>query len=158
MNELNVHTIGGVVAPAEVLVTIVPIDPPLPVDIRLSPWTIEQVHQDQVARLRFPAFKHRVTPELIGHVIHVAPATSVDRGTEQSYDQGTMAIAPEELGRLGDKALLDGMPVEVYIATEERTVASYMIKPITDRFSMPCVRDKSLKSCLVPPFRTFLPV
>ena len=101
----------------------------------LSPGTIEQIHQDQVARLRFPAFNQRVTPELIGHVIHVAPATSVHRGTGQSYDQGTIAIAPEELAKLGDKVLLPGMPVEVFIATEERTVASYMIKPIIDRFS-----------------------
>ncbi|SHF59045.1 HlyD family secretion protein [Loktanella atrilutea] len=135
VNELNIHTLGGVVTPAEVLVTLVPQDSPLRVDIKLPPTSIEQVSLDQVARLRFPAFNQRVTPELRGHIIHISPATTTDRATGQSYYQATVDIAPAELAKLHDSHLIPGMPVEVFIATEDRTVASYLIKPIMDRFA-----------------------
>lgn len=135
VHELNIHTIGGVVTPAEVLVTLVPQGSKLRVEIKLPPAAIEQVGRDQPARLRFPAFNQRVTPELMGRVVHVSPATSVDRATGQSYYQGIVEIDPAELAKLDGGQLIPGMPVEVFVTTEDRTVASYMIKPITDRFA-----------------------
>ncbi|WP_237062832.1 HlyD family type I secretion periplasmic adaptor subunit [Loktanella sp. M215] len=135
VNELNIHTLGGVVTPAEVLVTLVPRDSPLRVDIKLPPTAIEQVSLNQVARLRFPAFNQRVTPELRGAIVHISPATTTDRTTGQSYYQATVDIAPGEIAKLHDSHLIPGMPVEVFVTTQDRTVASYLIKPITDRFA-----------------------
>ncbi len=68
MNELFVHTIGGVITPAEKLVTLVPTDAALKIQARLSPTDIDQVFSGQVAKLRFSAFNQRTTPELSGHV------------------------------------------------------------------------------------------
>ena len=135
VNELNIHTIGGVVTPAEVLATVVPAGSPLQVEIKLPPTAIERVHPDQAARLRFPAFNQRVTPELIGHITHIAPATSIDHATGQSYYQGRVTIDAGEIAKLGASTLRPGMPVEVFVSTDDRTVASYLLKPITDRFA-----------------------
>ena len=66
IHELKIHTIGGVVSPAEVLVTIVPLDAHLKVEIRLSPMSTEQVAVGSPARLRFSSFNQRTTPELVG--------------------------------------------------------------------------------------------
>src|SRR5690606_5473404 len=64
VNELNVHTVGGVITPAEVLATIVPADARLKVEAKLAPTSIDQIHIGQPARLRFSAFNQRTTPEL----------------------------------------------------------------------------------------------
>ncbi len=135
VNELNFHTTGGVISPAEVLVTIVPSGSRLKVEIRLSPVNIEQVTLDRPARLRFTSFNQRTTPELIGRISHLSPATTQDPATGERYFQGHIEIPPEELAKLGGGALLPGMPVEVYVQTDERTVMSYLAKPVMDQFN-----------------------
>jgi HlyD family secretion protein len=135
VNELNIHTLGGVITPAEVLVTIVPADARLKIEVRLAPASIDQVSVGQAARLRFSAFNQRTTPELKGEVIHVSPATSHDPATGEIYYMGDIKVTPEELAKLGDETLLPGMPVEVYVTTEQRTALSYLAKPITDQFN-----------------------
>jgi HlyD family type I secretion membrane fusion protein len=135
VNELNVHTLGGVVAPGETLLTLVPQDSPLSIEIRLSPTTIEQVHLGQATRLRFPSFNKRTTPELEAVIAHISPATSRDPATGEHFYQGRVEIAPDQLARLGDARLLPGMPVEVLITTGERTFASYLLKPMVDQFT-----------------------
>lgn len=135
INELNIHTIGGVITPAEVLVTIVPEDAKLKVEAKLAPVSIEQVSVGQSARLRFTSFNQRTTPELKGEVVHVSPATTRDAATGEIYYLGDVAVSTEELQKLGDIKLLPGMPVEVFVSTEERTAISYLAKPLTDQFA-----------------------
>ncbi|MGN6307815.1 MAG: HlyD family type I secretion periplasmic adaptor subunit [Mesorhizobium sp.] len=135
VNELNIHTIGGVITPAEVLVTIVPEDARLKIEVRLAPASIDQVSVGQAARLRFSAFNQRTTPELKGEVVHVSPATSHDPATGETYYTGDIKVTPEELAKLEGETLLPGMPVEVYVTTEQRTALSYLAKPITDQFN-----------------------
>lgn len=135
VNELNIHTVGGVVTPAAVLVTLVPLNSALRVQIKLPPASIDQVKINQSARLRFPAFNQRVTPELMGTVSHVSASTAVDPATGQAYYQGFVSISPSELAKLGKEHLQPGMPAEVFVATDERTVMSYLLKPIIDRFA-----------------------
>lgn len=135
VNEVNVHTIGGVVTPAEVLVTIVPRDAELAVEVQVPPVMIDQVSAGQKARMRFTAFNQGTTPEITGEVRHVAAATIRDQATGQPFYLVEIAMTPEELARLPTSRLLPGMPVEVYIQTETRTALSYFMKPITDQFS-----------------------
>ncbi len=135
VNELNVNTLGGVVTPAQALLTLVPLESELRVEVRLAPVSIEQVHVDQEARLRFPAFNQRVTPELHGRVVHVAPATTRDPATGEPYYQGFIEIGTDELALLGEAKLMPGMPVEVLVSTGERSAGSYLMKPLMDRFS-----------------------
>lgn len=135
INELNIHTIGGVITPAEELVTIVPEDAKLKVEVKLTPVTIDQLWVGQPARLRFTAFNQRTTPELKGEIVYVSAATTRDDTTGETYYLGDVDVSAEEIEKLGVTALLPGMPVEVFITTEERTALTYFIKPITDQFS-----------------------
>jgi HlyD family secretion protein len=135
VNELNIHTIGGVVSPAEVLVTLVPTAADLKVEFRLAPISIEQVSVNTPARVRFTSFNQRTTPELFGTVTYVSPATSRDTGTGETYYLGRIDIPAEEMAKLGDVDLVPGMPAEVYVQTEERTVASYLARPLVDQFN-----------------------
>lgn len=135
VHELNIHTIGGVITPAEVLVTIVPLNAHLKVEVRLSPMTVEQVSLGSAARLRFSSFNQRTTPELEGVVTFISPATTGDPATGENYFQGYVEFSADELAKLGESALLPGMPVEVFVRTDERTVASYLVRPIVDQFN-----------------------
>ncbi len=134
VNELSVFTVGGVVTPAEVLATIVPADARLRIEVRLPPTTIDQVYLGQPARLRFTAFNHRTTPELAGTIAQIAPATTRDESTGESFYVGYVELTPQELDKLGGLTLMPGMPAEVYIATQEQTAFAYLAKPLVDQF------------------------
>ena len=135
VNELAVNTIGGVITPAETLVTIVPKDAPLNIQARLSPTDIDQVNLGQKAKLRFSAFNQRTTPELSGEVAYVAAAATLDKGSGQSYFLAEIDVPADEMQKLDTKRLLPGMPVEVFVQTDPRTALSYFSKPFTDQFS-----------------------
>jgi HlyD family type I secretion membrane fusion protein len=135
VNELKVHTIGGVITPAEVLATIVPAEARLKVEVKIAPISIDQVSVGRPARLRFSTFNQRTTPELVGELAHVSPATTRDPGTGQMHYVGHVIVEPDELAKLGTDKLVPGMPVEVFITTDERTAFSYLVRPLTDQFS-----------------------
>lgn len=135
VNELNVHTLGGVITPAEVLVTIVPADARLKIEAKLAPTSIDQIHIGQPARLRFSAFNQRTTPELKGSITYVAAATTREPATGEVFYLGNVEVDPQEMAKLGGQALLPGMPVEVFVSTDERTPLSYIFKPFMDQLN-----------------------
>lgn len=131
VNELTIYTVGGVITPAARLATIVPTQAKLTVEVRVAPADIDQVHVGQSARMRFSAFNRNTTPEVSGKLVHISPATSKDPATGQSFYVGEIQIEDAAIA-LGDRRLLPGMLVEVFISTEERTALSYLFKPLTD--------------------------
>jgi HlyD family secretion protein len=66
--KLSVHTVGGVVSPAEPLMLVVPAGDKLAVEAKITPQSIDQVRVGQSAALRFAAFNQRTTPEISGEV------------------------------------------------------------------------------------------
>lgn len=133
VNELNIHTVGGVVTPAAKILTIVPEGSDLSVEIRIAPNDINQLAVGQPARLRFTSFQANVTPEVPGKLSKISAATMKDPATGQPYYVGEVAIG--DRAKLGERPLIPGMPVEVYVSTQERTALSYMAKPVVDHFN-----------------------
>ena len=88
----------------------------------------------QPVLLRFSAFDIRTTPEINGTVARVAADTSADQRTGQTYYVVRIAMTPDEIARLGNVRLTPGMPVEAFIQTGQRTMLSYLIKPLHDQF------------------------
>ncbi|HTO67856.1 MAG TPA: HlyD family type I secretion periplasmic adaptor subunit [Bradyrhizobium sp.] len=134
VHELNVHTVGGVVNPAEQLMLIVPIGDSLSVEVRIPTSDIDQLKLGHEGKLRFTAFNQRTTPEVKGVLTRVSPDVVHDKETGQSYYVARIAPDSRELDRLGDKKLVPGMPVEAFIETSRRSALSYLIKPLTDQF------------------------
>jgi len=134
INELNVNTIGGVITPAEILATIVPLNARLKIEAKIAPAAIDQVAAGQNARLRFSAFNQRTTPELTGTVAQISPATTRDPATGDIYYLADIELHEGELDKLDGKNLIPGMPVETFVETQKRTALSYLAKPITDQF------------------------
>jgi HlyD family secretion protein len=133
VHELNVHTVGGVVSAGEQLMLIVPDSERLTVEARVAPQDIDQVRVGQATGLRFSAFSQRTTPEINGVVSRVSADVTTEQRTGVTYYTTRIAIAPEELARLGEVRLVPGMPVEAFIKTADRTVGSYLTKPLFDQ-------------------------
>lgn len=141
VHELSVHTVGGVIAPGEQIMLIVPAADNLIVEAKVAPHDIEQVHLEQKAILRFSSFDQRTTPELNGVVRFVSPDIVADPKSGAAYYVVRIGVPPQELSRLGHVTLIPGMPVEIFVQTEERTVLSYLVKPLRDQI-MRAFREK----------------
>src|SRR4051812_9024904 len=122
VHELSVHTVGGVVAPGEALMLIVPRADALAVEARISPQDIDQLREGLRAVLRFSAFNQRTTPEINGEVSLVAADVTQDSKTGAHFYTVRIVLPDGELARLKGLTLVPGMPVESYIQTGERTV------------------------------------
>jgi HlyD family secretion protein len=133
VHELAVHTVGGVISPGDAIMLIVPDGDKLALEAQISPQDIDQVRLGQPAVLRLSALNQRTTPELNGAVSHVAADLTQDQRTGLSHYLVRITIAPEEFSRLGKLTLVPGMPAEAFIRTGERTVMSYLVKPLTDQ-------------------------
>jgi HlyD family secretion protein len=133
VHELNVHTVGGVISAGEQLMLIVPAADRLTVEARVTPQDIDQVRVGQASALRFSAFSQRTTPEINGVVSRVSADVTTEQRTGLTYYTARIAIGSDELARLGDVRLVPGMPVEVFIKTADRTVGSYLTKPLFDQ-------------------------
>jgi HlyD family secretion protein len=129
VHQLSVHTIGGVIGAGETVMMLVP-HAELLVESRLPPQEIDRVHIGQEAILRFPAFNVRTTPEVNGEVSRISADISEDQRTGQHYYTIRILVSEAEMARLGSVKLLPGMPVEAFLQTEQRTVLSYLTKPL----------------------------
>ena len=129
---LQVHTIGGVIPAGAEIATIVPTDMPLILTVEIDPRQIDRVHAGQDARIRFPNFNARTTPEVEGHVTAVSADSVTDPATGRRYFVAEMGLADGAQNALGDVILQPGMPVEAFIRTDARTPASFLLKPLAD--------------------------
>jgi len=133
VHQLSVHTVGGVVAPGEQIMMIVPEVDKLVVEAKVAPQDIDQIFYGQATNLRFSAFNQKTTPEITGTVERISADVTVDQRTGTSYYLVRVATSQEQIKRLGEFSLMPGMPVEAFITTGERSVLSYFLKPLLDQ-------------------------
>ncbi|MGL4526747.1 MAG: HlyD family type I secretion periplasmic adaptor subunit, partial [Aestuariivirga sp.] len=131
--QLSVHTVGGVITPAETLMLIVPESDDLVLQAQVPPSQIDRVTLGQTARVRFSAFDTRVTPEIGAEVTHVAADVSRVDANSPPFYMVQLKSPATELALLGDNRLRPGMPAEAFIQTGARTPLSYMVKPLFDQ-------------------------
>lgn len=132
VNELAVHTEGGVITPAQTLMTIVPADAPLTIEFRIATKDIDQISVGQPTRLRFSAFNRRTTPEIEGEVIQVSAAAMRDMVSGERFYLGEVKVTGD-LADLEGQELVPDMPVEVFVQTGEQVALAYLLKPVSDQ-------------------------
>lgn len=135
IHQLSTHTVGGVISPADVVMSIVPDADKLALEAQISPRDIDQIVVGQKAMLRLSAFNLRTTPELTGEVSRVGADLTQDQRTGMSYYLVRLSVPASELTKLQDLSLVPGMPAEAFIATGERTALSYLVKPLSDQIN-----------------------
>jgi HlyD family secretion protein len=132
---LQVTTPQSVLRAADPVLYLIPQDRPLVITARIPPIHIDEVSVGQSAELVFSAFSSRETPHLMGRVMLVSPDALTDAQTGATYYTAEIELAEGERARLGERALIPGMPVEVFLQTGRRTPLAYLVKPFTDYFA-----------------------
>ncbi|MFO1111889.1 MAG: HlyD family type I secretion periplasmic adaptor subunit [Bradyrhizobium sp.] len=131
--QSTVHTVGGVVTAGDAIMMIVPRADDLSVEAKVNPQDIDKLQVGQNTVLRFSAFNQRTTPELNGKVSRISADVTADQRTGQSFYTIRVSLPPDEVARLGEVKLVPGMPVEAFVQTGERTMLSYLMKPLSDQ-------------------------
>jgi HlyD family secretion protein len=135
VHELQVVTLGGVVAPGGTLMLIVPDQDRLTIEAKIATTDIDLVRVGQKVHLRLVALNQRLTPEILGEVTRVAPDLSREQQTGVPYFTVRMRVLDSEIRRLGGQPLVSGMPVEAMIQTGERSAFFYFLRPLLDAFA-----------------------
>lgn len=131
---LAVHTVGGVVSGGSPLLFIVPEKEKLVLDGQLKPLDVSYVHAGMLAEVKFSGLPKRTTPLLKGRVTNVASDTLVDQATHLPYYSVRVEVGPEEMKLMEGSTITPGMPVEILLEADKRTVLEYLIAPWTDLF------------------------
>lgn len=140
--QSTVHTVGGVITAGDAIMMIVPQADALSVEAKVNPQDIDKLQIGQKTLLRLSAFNQRTTPELNGVVTRVSADVTTDQRTGQSYYTIRVSMPPEEVARLGgENKIIPGMPVEAFVQTGDRTMFSYLMKPLSDQL-MRSFREK----------------
>ena len=133
VTDIKFRTLGGVVQRGEPILSIVPAGDELIVEARLTPLDVKAVHAGLEARLSLSAWSSRLVPKIPGRVRTVSADRLTDETTHQPYYLARVAIDRPTLQRMAPGVdLIPGMPVEVLVVTERRTMLDYLLRPLGD--------------------------
>lgn len=130
VHRMHVNTPGAVVEPAQVLMTIVPMDEAVVVEARIKPSDIGYLAVGQAAKVTVSGFDARRYGTLPGKLAKISAATfSTDAG--EAYFKGQIVLDSEVID--SGKALykvVPGMTVQVDIVTGSQSLLQYLTGPV----------------------------
>ena len=133
--NLNFKTIGGVVEKGRPILEIVPSNDALVIEARTTPLDVKAVHNGLNAQIHFTAYSSRSTPRIPGTVQSVSADRLLDSNTNQPYYLVKVTVDREAMSRLAPNVkLIPGMPADVLIITEHRTMFDYLFQPFLETF------------------------
>lgn len=138
VNNINVTTIGGVVKPGEIIMELLPTGGDLVVEAKVRPADIAYVKEGQKASVKLDAYDYSIFGAMQGEVIYISPDTLKEQTQkgEESYYRVQIRIGDAEYAdRAKEIVIRPGMTATVDIKAQERTVLSYLTKPITKTLS-----------------------
>lgn len=135
VDKLAFSTVGGVIPPAETIMEIVPDTDGLEVKAQVSPADIDQLRPGQDAIVRFSAFNAQTTPEVEGTLVHISAETQANERTGATFYEVRIKVGEDGMRKLGELKLVPGMPAEAYIQTNERSLLSFITKPLRDQIT-----------------------
>src|SRR5713101_3869183 len=162
VQQLAVHTVGGVVTPAQALLVLVPVDGRLEIEATVPNRDIGFVAAGQDAEIKVDTFNFTRYGILHGKVLSVSQdAIARDKPPDRPNDKskgtesGNSEPQGQELGyaarvsldrtrmQVGDNLvnLSPGMAVTVEIKTGSRTVMSYLLSPLL-RYKQDSLRER----------------
>jgi len=133
---LDLHTIGGIVAPAQPILELIPNDSKLLVIAQVQTTDIDKVKVGLVADIMFSAFNLKQVNVIQGKVINVSADSFIDKVSGFPYYEAKIEVTSEGEKTLDDNnfILVSGMPAQVMINLGDRTALSYLIKPFKEMF------------------------
>jgi hemolysin D len=132
VQQLAVHTVGGVVTPAQPLLIVVPQDHPMEVEAMIENKDIGFVKEGQPVEIKVETFPFTLYGTISGKILSVSDdAVPLDKGkgvlvyaSRVSMDRSTMEVEGKQIH------LSPGMAVTVEIKTGQRRVIEYLLSPL----------------------------
>jgi HlyD family secretion protein len=136
---LSTFTPGGVIAPGQKLMDIVPERAPLRIQIRVAIDDADDLHVGQATLVKFPGLHERDLPNLHGTLTRLSADSLVDEKSGASYFTGEVTVAPGQIDQIravrgADFQLRAGMPAQVLIPLRKRTALEYALEPLVGAF------------------------
>lgn len=138
VNNILITTIGGVVTPGQVIMEILPTSSDLIVEAKLSPVDIAYVKEGQAATVKLDAYDYSIFGAMTGKVTYISPDTLMEQTQkgEEPYYRVQIKITGAEFSARSDEIVIrPGMTASVDIKAQQRSVLSYLTKPLTKTFS-----------------------
>jgi len=127
VQRLLANTVGGVVQPGKDIVEIVPLDDALLLEAKVMPKDIAFIHPGQAATVKFTAYDFSIYGGMAAEVDNISPDTVVDERGNAFY---LVRVHTTQV-KFSDKLpIIPGMTAEVDILTGNKTVMSYLLKPV----------------------------
>ena len=130
VQQLAVHTVGGVVTPAQELLVVVPQDHPVEVEAQVENKDVGFVKNGQIVEIKVETFPFTLYGTIPGKVLSMSDdAVPIEKvgliyPARVSMDRSTIQVE----GR--DVNLSPGMAVTVGIKTGQRRVIEYLLSPL----------------------------
>ncbi len=129
VQSVEIETIGGVIAPGQELLTIVPSEGKLLAEVRISPKDIGHIAVGQDAAVKVSAFDVARLGDITGQITHLSATTLIDDQGNPFY-QARIALDQNYVGENGDgNFVLPGMVVTADVQTGSRTLLQYLAGP-----------------------------
>lgn len=129
----QVHTVGGVFQAGEKLMDVVPQARQLDIEAKVEVHMVDSVQVGLPVDLMFSALDQQRTPVAEGEVTNVSADRLMDEVTGMPYFKVSVRLTEQGVKDLDGQAIRPGMPVDVFIKTGERSLMTYLLKPLMDR-------------------------
>lgn len=133
IQNLEVFTTGAVASVGTKLLEVEPTNQPLMIEAKVPTFLIDKVKVNLPVEILFPAFNQRTTPNIPGKVLVVPNNSSIDPKTGETFYKIQVKVTTQGEKLLQQNQIKPGMPAEVFIVTGERSLMSYLFKPVLDR-------------------------
>ena len=131
---LNQFTKGGVINPGEPVMDIVPSAGSLIVEAHFRPADIDEIVPGMAARVRFTAYSYRDHLPVDGILQRISADVVTDQASQETSYIGQIEVAMQDL-MAEDIMLYPGMPAEVLVTLNKRSVVSYLFEPLLRSFN-----------------------
>jgi HlyD family type I secretion membrane fusion protein len=129
----SVHnSVSSVIRAGEPFMELLPTSDLLVIEARISPHDIDSLRIGQKASLHFSALNARITPQVPGIVTYISADRLIDQASGQPFYTARLRITDDLPAEVSHDQIYPGMPVETYIATDERTFLEYLVRPLLD--------------------------
>lgn len=133
VKNIEVNTIGGVIAPGGKIMDIIPLDDQLIVEAKISPQDIAHIRLNDAALVKITAYDYAVYGGLEGEVILISPDTLQDEiQRDHVYYRILIRTSKDALINKAGKEfqIFPGMVAEVDIKTGSKSILRYLVKPL----------------------------
>lgn len=139
VQQMRIFTIGGVIRPGDPVLDIVPATDTLVIQAKVSPLDVDRVSPGMRAEIRFPSFRYFGADVITGSLRSVSRDRLIEDASREPYFAAEVTVDRSSIPAQFADRLTAGIPADVIIPTEPRTVMNYLLTPIYERF------DKSMR-------------